>query len=161
VGAPFGLKGFVKVQPLSGESGHLERLNSVVLRQGTAERTWEVEETARNGSVLLMKFKGIDTPEAAKVLRGAELVTGRDHGAPLGRDEFYVEDLRGMAVAGDAEDSDVLGEITDVLDTSGGSLVEIRLPSGELRLVPFRNEFLGDINLETRRAVLLNRWILE
>jgi 16S rRNA processing protein RimM len=66
-----------------------------------------------------------------------------------------------VETSGGSEESGFLGVITDVLDTGGGSLVEIRLPSGELRLVPFRNEFFGDINPETRRAVLLNRWILE
>jgi hypothetical protein len=37
----------------------------------------------------------------------------------------------------------------------------MRLPTGELRLIPFRKEFFGDVSPEARRVVLLERWILE
>ena len=54
-----------------------------------------------------------------------------------------------------------MGEITGVLEGGGGFLVEVRLPSTELRLIPFRNEFFGEVDPENRRAVLLEEWILE
>jgi 16S rRNA processing protein RimM len=162
VGAPFGLQGFVKTKPLSGELDHLEQLETVVLRRAAHETLFYVEETLRAGPSLAVKFRGIDTPEAAKALSGAELLTGRDHAAPLGKDEYYVEDLRGIPVTDTA--GAVLGHITDVLDGGGGQLIELRLsgplPGGELRLVPFRKEFFGEVDPETRRAVLLESWIL-
>jgi 16S rRNA processing protein RimM len=162
VGPPFGLKGFVKVKSLSGETAHLLKLKSVLLRQPGGERLWEVEEIAPLGgpaSSLLMKFRGIDTPEAAGALRGAELITDRAHAAPLGEGEFYVEDLKGLGVFSEAGER--LGEIAGILEGGGGSLAELRLSSGETRLVPFRNEFFGDIDLSGGRAVLLRHWILE
>jgi 16S rRNA processing protein RimM len=159
VGVPFGLKGFVKVRPLSGETEHLRRLSSVLLRKGLSETAYEVEETAGSGAALMMKFRGVDTPEAAKTLTGAELVTDRAHAAPLKEGEFYIEDLRGIPVT--LQTGEAVGEITGLPEGGGGFLAEIRLPSGELRLVPFRDEFFGDIDPENRRAVLLERWILE
>jgi 16S rRNA processing protein RimM len=162
VGPPFGLKGFVKVKSLSGETAHLLKLKTVLLRQPEGENLWEVEENAPTGapaSSLLMKFRGIDTPEAARTLRGAELIIGRAHAAPLGEGEFYVEDLKGLAVF--SESGERLGEIAGILEGGGGALAELRLPSGETRLVPFRDEFFGDIDLSGGRTVLLQRWILE
>jgi 16S rRNA processing protein RimM len=159
VGLPFGLKGFVKVRPLSGESAHIRRLDSVLLRKGPWEKTYAVEETAGSGVVLMMKFRGIDTPEAAKALTGAELVADRAHAAPLKGGEFYIADLRGIPVT--LRTGEAVGEITDMLEGGGGFLAEVRLPSGDLRLVPFRNEFFGEIDPENRRAVLLEGWILE
>ncbi|MDR2028355.1 MAG: ribosome maturation factor RimM [Treponema sp.] len=165
LGAPFGLKGFVKVRSLSGETAHLERLRAVVLRRGNVETPYEVEETAPAAASLVMKFKGIDTPEAAKALGGAELISGRAQAAPLQGDEFYVEDLRGITVVagpiGPDGSGEPLGEILDVIEGGGGDLIELGLPSGERRLIPFRKEFFGDILPESRRAVLLAPWILE
>jgi 16S rRNA processing protein RimM len=163
VGAPFGVKGFVKTKPLSGELDHLEQLETVVLRWEGRETLFYIEETLRVGPSLAVKFRGIDTPEAAKALSGAELLTGRDHAAPLGKDEYYVEDLRGIPVTDRA--GAVLGHITDVLEGGGGQLIELRLPDGTLRLVPFRKEFFGEVDvdnasIEKRRAVLLESWIL-
>jgi 16S rRNA processing protein RimM len=159
VGLPFGLKGFVKVRPLSGESGHIRALSSVLLRRGGVERVYEVEEIAGADTALVVKFRGIDSPEAAKALGGAELVVDRVRAAPLKPGEFYVEDLRGLPVV--LPGGERAGEITDVVEGGGGFLIELRLPSGALRLVPFRDEFFGDVNPGEYRAVLLERWILE
>jgi 16S rRNA processing protein RimM len=159
VGRPFGVKGFVTVRSLSGESGHIRRLDSVLLRQGTSETVYAVEETTGTGAVLTMKFRGIDTPEAAKALTGAELVSGRVHAAPLNEGEFYIQDLRGIPVT--LPSGDPVGEITDVFEGGGGFLVEIRLPSGDSRFIPFRDEFFGEIDPQARKAVLLEGWIVE
>jgi 16S rRNA processing protein RimM len=164
LGAPFGLKGFIKLRSLSGEKGHLERLRTVIVRRENAETSYEVEEIAPAAASLLIKFKGVDTPEAAKALGGGELIIGRTQAAPLQKDEFYVEDLRGMTVVADPAGSlggEPLGEILDIIEGGGGDLVELRLPSGERRFIPFRKEFFGDIAPESRRAVLLAPWILE
>jgi 16S rRNA processing protein RimM len=157
VGPPFGLKGFVKVHSLSGEFEHLLRLKQAVLRQEGREQVREVE-AAEGASSLVMKFRGIDSPEAAKILAGAELLVGRDEAAPLGRGEYYIEDLKGLEVW---EGTEVLGSISDVLEGGGGSLVELRLRNGGTRLVPFRDEFFGEVDIEGKRARLLCRWILE
>jgi 16S rRNA processing protein RimM len=162
VGSPFGLKGFVKIKSLSGETSHLLTLKQVLLRQWEEERLWEVEESApisAPASSLLMKFRGIDGPEAARSLRGAEIITDRAHAAPLREGEFYVEDLKGLGVF--SESGERLGEISGILEGGGGNLVELRLPSGAARLVPFRNEFFGDIDLPGGRVILLRQWILE
>jgi 16S rRNA processing protein RimM len=173
-GAPFGLKGHIKVKSLSGETSHLACLKSVCLRQGDAEKLFNIEETMPFGSgsgqedytgeFLLMKFEGIDSPEAARALAGAELIGDRSKAAPLKNGEFYIEDLKGLeviAATGDLVSGEaVLGHITDILEGGGGELAEIRLFSGEIRLVPFRKEFFGEISLEKRQIILLEQWIL-
>jgi 16S rRNA processing protein RimM len=159
VGAPFGVKGFVKAKPLSGELEHLARLDAAVLRRLDNETLFPIEEIRLAGNALLIKFRGIETPEAAKTLSGAELLVDRDHAAPLGEDEYYVEDLRGLPVCN--AQGTKLGEILDVLEGGNGQLLELRLPGGATRLVPFMNEFFGEVDPEQRRAVLLAEWILE
>jgi 16S rRNA processing protein RimM len=158
VGAPFGVKGFVKAKPLSGEVEHLQRLETVALRRLNDEKTFHIEETRVIGNSLAIKFRGIETPEAAKALSGAEMLADRDHAAPLGKDEYYIEDLRGLPVCGPRGEH--LGEIRDVLEGGNGQLIEALLPNGEIRLVPFRNEFFGEVDPEKRRVVLLETWIL-
>jgi 16S rRNA processing protein RimM len=160
--APFALEGFVKLRSLSGETGHLLRLFSVVLRGKTGECVYEIEAVrAIEGapSDVLVKFKHIDTPEAAKTLSGSEVLLTRSEAAPLARGEYYVRDLKGLSVV-DSEGGR-LGELCDIVEGGGGQLAELRLSSGETRLIPFRNEFFGEISLEKREIVLLASWILE
>jgi 16S rRNA processing protein RimM len=70
-----------------------------------------------------------------------------------------VEDLRGLPVRNDR--GEILGEILNVLEGGNGQLIELRLPGGELRLVPFIREFFGEVDPEQGRAVLLHEWVLE
>ena len=159
VGAPFGLKGFVKVKPFSGETGHFTRLEEVILRQDEKEETRELAEIICQEDTLLLRFAGIDSPEAASRLKGAEIITARENAAPLREGEYYVEDLRGLEVI--SLDGKSLGHLTNVFEGGGGNLAEVELLSGEKRLLPFRNEFFGEIDLKRGKIVLLEPLMLE
>lgn len=159
VGAPFGLKGFVKVKPLSGEIDHLLKLESVTLRLNGEERRFIIEESNAIPPAAAIRFAGYDSPEAAQKLRGAELLVGREEAAPLRDGEFYVEDLKGLAVIdGDAV---CLGHIANIIEGGGGDLAEIQLENGQTKLVPFRKEFFSGVDTEKRQVTLNNLWILE
>ena len=134
-------------------------MRSVTLRRDGAEKMVTIEESAAMPPFVLMRFAGCNSPEAAKAMNGAELLVSREDAAPLRADEFYVEDLKGLAVfaAGDA----MLGRITAVVEGGGGDLAEIRLNNGQLKLVPFRKEFFSGIDPEKGRVTLTNLWILE
>ena len=173
VGSSFGLNGFVKVRSLSGETAHISALETVRLRQGESEKIFSIEKTMPLGAntsgdneFLLMKFRGIDSPEAAGVLKGARVIADRSQAAPLKLGEFYVEDLKGLAVIAANHESDsageeILGHITDILEGGNGELAELRLLSGEVKLVPFRKEFFSDIMPEKGCILLKNIWVLE
>jgi 16S rRNA processing protein RimM len=159
VGAPFGVKGFLKVRPLSGEIEHLLKLESAVVSKDGKERLLNIEETAPALPGVIIKFAGIDSPEAAKALNGAQLLAGREQAAPLADGEFYIEDLKGLPVS--IENGEIIGHITDIIEGGGGELAEVRLLAGEKRLVPFRHEFFSEICPEKGRIILQNLWILQ
>lgn len=168
IGAPFGLKGFIKIYPSSGEIEHLLKLKSVIINNDGKEQLYQIEESAPAGTAkppaVLMRFAGIDTPEKAKTLTGAQLLADREQAAPLGKDEYYIEDLKGQAVFasdGNGADAGIIGHITDIIEGGGGDLAEIRLKNGELKLIPFRKEFFTEINPEKGKITLANLWILE
>jgi 16S rRNA processing protein RimM len=165
VGAPFGIAGRVKIQSLSGEIDHILALKTVVLRQEGREKSYVVEESTP--TPLTMKFAGIESPEAAKTLKGAEILVDRSQAAPLDEGEFYIEDLLGLKVflrkapetSGSPGNESPVGEITNIIEGGGAFLVEVALPTGEKKLIPFRNEFFGDP--EQGRIELIQGWILE
>ena len=161
VGAPFGVKGHVKIRVHSGETSHLESLDTAVLRTGNTERSYVVEDTGGAPSSFVMKFRGIDSPEAAKALQGAELMVERSQAAPLEDGEHYIEDLRGLSVVLGSPRGERLGELADILEGGGGQLAEVALDGGGRRLVPFRDEFFGEIDLAGGTIVLREKWILE
>ena len=105
-----------------------------------------------------MRFKDIDTPEAAGTLKGAEIIAGREFASPLEEGEFYVEDLKGLEVV--SPEGKILGQLTNVVEGGNGSLAEVLLPLGEKVLAPFRGEFFGKVDLKAGKIELLEPWIL-
>ena len=147
------------MRPLSGETGHFFRLERVTLKQHGKEEPRDVAEIVTQGDSLLMRFSGIDSPEAAAAFTGAQIIAGREYAAPLKEGEYYVEDLKGLKVVNG--EGEVLGHITDVVEGGGGQLAEVKLLAGETRLAPFRKEFFGDLSLAEGKIALLEPWILE
>jgi 16S rRNA processing protein RimM len=153
------VEGDIRIHSLSGETAHLAALKRVIVRREGRETALEIERSRENGAGFFIKFKGIDTPEEARKWRGAELCVAREEAAPLGEGEYYIEDLKGLDLRG--EDGERVGVISGVIEGGGGFLFEALLETGETRLIPFRGEFIGAIDLEARRAELRVMWILE
>ena len=157
VGAAYGLKGFVKVKPFSGESAHFTLLEKVTLKKAEREEIREVAEVILGGNSLLMRFTGIESPEAAASLAGAEIIALREYAAPLQEGEFCVEDLKGLEVVTVGGES--LGFINDVIEGGGGNLTEVLFPSGKEQFAPFRKEFFGAPDFNRGTITLLEPWI--
>ncbi len=161
VRSPHGVKGFVKVESASGETAHIEALDAVFLRfgkEGGEVFEYQIEETASSPAAFLVKFAGIDTPEEAKQLSGAEVLVPRDKACPLNEGEFYVDDLCQCVLVCEG---DVIGKIAGVTEGGGGSLLEVELNSGALRLVPFRDVFIGEVDMAKKTVELLCAWVLD
>ena len=162
IGAPFGIKGFSRLKSLSGESAHFDYLKKVILKKAGKEEAWEVAELIRRENSILIRFSGIENPEKAAELSGAELLVPREYAAPLKDDEFYIEDLKGLEV--NDTQGEKLGFISNILEGGGGHLAEMSIAqTGKeiKKLIPFRKEFFGVPDFKKGKIELLEQWILE
>ena len=99
IGKTHGVKGYVKVNSFSGSYDHFGDIEegTLVFRHGK-EISVRIEEVVPFGDRVLLKFVGYDSPEAARTLTGGELWVDKKHAAPLGKDEYYIADLKGCSV---------------------------------------------------------------
>lgn len=181
-----GVSGEFKVESTSGEYDHFYYMDEVTITDGTNSRLVEIESVKEGNNVLYMKLAGINSPEDAAKFNRWEIVVPREKAHKLQKDEWYIEDLKGSSVwykdtAGDTapalDDNSVVGTVTNVLEGGSGYLVEIKL-SESCRLlgddikfnrkgkvntvyVPFKDEFIGKINIEEKTMQLMHLWILE
>lgn len=185
-----GLKGEVKIESASGRYEHIAKLKEVTLRRATGHENgactkYAVESARIASNALYMKFAGIDSPEAAKKLNGAELRTARENACPLNEGEWYIEDLKqcSLVYCGNENGNvneiqpEVVGSITDVLEGGAGELLEVLLSedcsvlkeevkltaSGKPRtvLVPFNETYIGKVDIQQKSVQLMHLWILE
>ena len=100
-------------------------------------------------TMALVKLEGVDTVEAAQVLRGRMLyVDRRDIKLPKGR--HLVQDLIGLMVV-DADTGATYGTLTDVSQTGANAVYHLTTPSGEV-LVPAIPEVI--IAIDTKKDIL-------
>jgi 16S rRNA processing protein RimM len=159
LGAPFGVAGEIKLYTHSGESAHLLGLDYLELRNSVTSVTLPVERVRSLHAFALIKFKGIDSPESAKGYVHYEAWADERFKAPVRPGEFYISDLIGLTLV--SAEGERLGDVVGVCDTNHDDMLEVKLDVGATRLVPFRKQFIGDVDLDAKRLVLLERWILE
>ena len=181
-----GVSGEFKVESTSGEYDHFYHIDEVTITDGTNSRLVKIESVKEGNNVLYMKLAGINSPEDAAKFNRWEIVVPREKAHKLQKDEWYIEDLKGSSVwykdtAGDTapalDDNSVVGTVTNVLEGGSGYLVEIKLSEscrllgddikfnrkGKVNIVyvPFKDEFIGKINIEEKTMQLMHLWILE
>jgi 16S rRNA processing protein RimM len=101
---------------------------------------------------LIARVKGIDTKEQADALKGAALYAERARLPALPDDEFYHNDLIGMAVHDTG--GTLLGTVKAVLNHGAGDLLEIH--GGGRRdtvLLPFTKTIVPTVDLAAGRIV--------
>ncbi len=102
---------------------------------------------------IVLHFEGVDSISAAEALAGLHVAIPRAERAPLPEGEAYISDLVGCLLVDVAHpEPRVVGPIEDV-DRSAGpvALLVVRGPYGET-LIPFAQDYLRRIDLESRRV---------
>jgi len=156
--APYGLKGQIRTVTYSGEAAHFKKLDEVILEKDgrRIRHTLAGVDDTKNG--LLLRFKGIDNPEDAKKLLGYEIFVSPDKAAKCKKNEYYVRELAGCSLIYDGV---VKATVKSVLDGNSSSMLECVLLDDKICIVPFMNEYIGDVDIEARTIVLKVLWILE
>ncbi|MEX1021842.1 MAG: ribosome maturation factor RimM, partial [Dehalococcoidia bacterium] len=122
INAPWGVRGHVKVTPLTGNTERFVR-GAEFYVGGVLHRVADVREP-RGYPVVL--FEGIRGTDDAERLRGTLIEIDESALPPLPEGEHYVHDLIGLAVVTTAGDD--LGRLDDVLRTGSNDVYLVRSP---------------------------------
>jgi 16S rRNA processing protein RimM len=141
--APHGIRGDVKVQPLTDFPNRFDR-GSTLWVDGSPLR---IERSRRYQGSVFLKLEGIDDRAAAEQLRGKELQTPRPQ-AIYERGRYYLHDIIGLAVYDGA--GALLGKLEDVMSTGANDVFVVRGERGEL-LLPAVEDVITDVDLVAGR----------
>ncbi len=140
-----GLNGVVKVMPWCDSPEFLCEFET--LYRGKAHQPMTVTGASVQKNTVLMKFEGVDTPEAADALRNAVLYMNRAD-VELDDDTYFIQDLIGMQVQ-DADSGKIYGTLTDVLQTGANDVYEVTPEEGKTLLVPVIPEVVLKVDFDS------------
>mgnify|MGYP001011272273 FL=1 len=142
-----GLKGEVKVYNYSDSQERYYDLQTVYLD----DKLYEIEKVRFQQHLVILKFKGVEDRNAAESLKGKYLNITEADLKELPEGTYYIRDLIGVLVV--LESGEVLGTLTNVLQNFAQDLYEIDV-NGKKVLLPAVNEFVLDVDLESRRVTV-------
>ena len=102
------------------------------------------------GDRLLVKFEGVDSRDAAELIRGAVFVS-EDQRRNLEEGEYWPQDLVGCRVVTVAGDQ--VGEISDVVEGPAQDLISVDRDGGTF-LVPLVKEIVVEVDVGSRRVTI-------
>lgn len=153
---PHGLKGGVTVFPLTDDPEKVfapgRELITLDLGGNEVGPPVVVEWSHQYHREWLMKFRGRDSRDSLEALRDIMLASKAEDLTPLGPDEVYLHDLAGFAVS--QEDGTPLGLVSSVYELPAGLMLEVQGPKREF-LLPYRTEFVRQVDRENRRLVVV------
>lgn len=150
VGAPFGVRGWVKLRSYTDPPDRLLEYPRLQLRLGGVWKPYAVEDRGRSGGQLTVKLAGVGDRNAALALRAAPVGLPRSALPPSGARDFYRADLIGcevQSVAGVA-----LGVLEHFVETPAHPVMVVR--GAREYWVPAVPPHLHRVDLAARRVVV-------
>lgn len=152
-----GIRGEVKVYPTTDDARRFKRLKEVFFcreKAGDTEETvpdasapvLKIEEVKFIKQFVILKFQGIDSIEEAQKYRRGNLYVSRANAVRLGKDEYFIADLKGLAVRD--EDGTEIGILKDVIETGANDVYVIQLKDGKEFLLPAIKQCVLDVEVE-------------
>ncbi len=152
VGRALGVRGDVLIDVRTDEPERRFAPGSRLL-VADSDREVVVESARPHGSRLSLHFAGVDDRTAAEALTGTILEVERVPGErPEEPDEYYDDDLMGVAVVTEAGDR--VGTVTEVLHLPAQDVLAVRAADDREILIPFVTEIVPVVDLDAGTIVV-------
>jgi 16S rRNA processing protein RimM len=151
-GAPQGVRGEIRIKSYTAEPAAVGGYGPLTDAAGTRSfavkivRPWGAPQRVPRGV-------GGGTRAAAAALTGVELFARRSQLPPPEAEEFYHDDLIGLAAM--TPDGAAFGRVLAVVNHGAGDLLEIARPEGPTALLAFTRAVVPEIDFSGGRIVVI------
>ena len=148
----FGIKGMIKVKPFTDDIRRFDRLKKVYIEKQKVKEKYEIEEVKYHKEMVLIKFKGIENPEAANLIRNCYLFVNREDEETLEEGRYYIVDMLGLEVYTDEEK--LLGNLEVIFNTGSNDIYVVRDELGKQILLPAIKEVIKKVDIENKKMIV-------
>jgi len=156
---PHGIKGELKVLPLTDNSGRYKKLKKVFIctEQAFNQNDYSTitEHTIKSlhfsPTEVVMLLDNITSRNDAQKLARYLILIERKDGEKLGEWEYYSQDLVGCEVYFKEQK---VGTVFNLLNTGANDNLEIETTDNKEIVYPFLREFINSVDIEAKRIVI-------
>lgn len=151
---PQGVRGELKVQPLTDDINRFARLKETIIDG----KTYRVEKAVIGGNAAYITLSGINDRNAAETLRGKFTEVNREAAVPLTEGRYFIADIIGCTVVTDNDET--VGEVVDVFSARTDIFTVSTVDKRVMRF-PFLKDLIVDIDTEKKRVVVKEKRLKE
>ena len=140
VGAPYGVKGWVKITAYTDETDGIFDYQPWLIEQGSGQSVVEIEEWRRHSNGIIAKLVGVDTRNDAEAIKNLDIKIEETTLPSLAEDEYYWRDLVGMQVVTDQGYH--LGTVKELFETGANDVMLVKANHNDAfgkkeRMIPY------------------------
>ena len=144
IAAPFGVKGWVNVHPLTATTRNLLDYPVWWLERGGDWKEHEVADAkVHSRKMVIARLAGCQDRDAAVAFRGKWIAVPRSRLPQTRAEEYYWADLIGLAVLN--KENQALGRVTGILQTGANDVLVVE--GARERLLPFIAPVIRKVDL--------------
>ena len=153
LGRTRGVEGELYVTPMTDFPERFLDMTAIMVKTNTGWESKKIVSTRLISGKPVIKFKGINNPEEARLLTNCEVGVPRDKVVKLPDDQFYIFDLIGLDVF-DFNNNELIGKISAVETYPANDVYVIDTPAGEKLYCPVVKTFVKEVSLETGKVLV-------
>lgn len=144
-----GVKGEIKVYPLTDDIKRFGKLKVVYMKQAEDYKAYKIEEVKYLKNIVILKLENINDMNEAVKLIDNYLYVDRENAVKLSKDTYFIADLIGMEVY--TIKDELLGSIITVFSTGSNDVYEIKKDDGKPFLIPAIKDVVKAVDVEKRK----------
>lgn len=156
---PQGLKGEVKIKPLTDTLDRFDEIKQILLKEtdGSFKGVNILSRRYMKEWVILL-LEGFDNKDLAEQLRGKSLWIPRSMAKPLTKDNYFIADLIGCKV--ESVTGTPLGVVSEVIKTGSNDVFVVACEGKDI-LIPALKKIVIQVDIELGRIVIDSNEIKE
>ena len=144
-----GIKGELKIQPITSDISRFKKLKNVYIGDSNQ---YEVEHTRIDTAFAYVKLVGLDDRNSVEQFKDKFLLVDRKDAVQLPEGSYFLIDLIGSDVI---VDNEVIGVLDDVLDYTGSvDTYSVKLKNDKYLLFPALKIVLKEIDTINKKIIL-------
>lgn len=147
---PHGLKGELKVLPLTNDINRYKKLKSIYLHIDNTYSEFFIENTRIANDTVIIKLKDLNKIEDVEALRDVYIFIDKNDGVALEKNEYYSQDLIGCDIIYNNEN---YGNVKAMMDNGSCDIFVVNYKGKEI-LYPFINDYIKKIDIDSKKVII-------
>ena len=151
---PQGIRGEVKVQPLTDDINRYKNLKEVIID----DKNYRVTSTVIGGGTVFLSLFGVSDRNTAETFRGKYIYVTRENAIPLEEGRYFIFDIIGCNVLTDSGKE--IGQVTDVF-SSRTDVFTVKCIDGRVLRFPFLKDLVTSVDVANKKIIVNGKRLLE